>query len=951
MKGHNVRIGDASVFKIIDEFSRYIFLIRQPADFNKGLQDAFEKALPHIEKFALLKLNWPGEPLTLISSNYMVSLEDIAIEKEDLKQLMVDFIEEGKAICNSDIMHTRLGSLPSILNPAKNGSEAIVPLVPVNDPLGFLYLYSEQAGILNDEALGAYQLVANMLARALNLLNYHAQQIKSHRRAELEVLNQKNFMNEVFNYLPINLFIKHIDGKYIYINKSAERTTGVSAKEAEGKTVHDLFPKESAERFAADDMEVIDTNMPILRQYELQIGGSRRHLLTGKKLVTTADKKAFLIGFSIDITQNVLAGKTIVEQKKFYAQIFNTVPNSIYIKDQQGNYLLVNEAVAKLFDSTPNQILIEGIENRDGYQIDGQLNNETDAKVLETGDTIEYEEALVLPGGEKKWFLTTKKPLPDENGNIRILGISIDITDRKNHSDELLKAKQAKEQFLANMSHEIRTPINGIVGMVNLLDEIPTTGEQKKYLSAIKASSQNLQVIINDILDLSAVESGSLRFEQIGFNLKEMLGSLVNSFSYAAKQKGITITLNYDPYIDEVLIGDPVRLNQVITNLVGNAVKFTTHGYVKVYALKAGEGRLGGKFQFIVDDSGIGISEDKVKKVFENFEQGDVSINRKYGGTGLGLAIARQLVEAQNGKIYWTPKSGKGTKFVVELEFQIGTKADLDQNVNSSTGNDQDPTGFNLSNCNILVVEDNEVNMLYTRKTLENWHCHPDEAKNGLIALEKLKEKNYDLILMDVRMPEMDGFEASKFIRANFEPPASQIPIIALTANAIEGDNKKCIEAGMNDYIAKPFRAETLRNKIMSLIKMKGQTNEAESYVPLEEGTGSKVDLSYLRQMSDNDQDFINEMIKSFVAQTPNDLDKISEFFANKQYDELAGIIHKVKPSITFMGINDLKDLVLEIEEHAKNKLGEILENELKIFNNTCWKAIEELRAELKRQQ
>ncbi|MCK5207970.1 MAG: response regulator, partial [Cyclobacteriaceae bacterium] len=417
-------------------------------------------------------------------------------------------------------------------------------------------------------------------------------------------------------------------------------------------------------------------------------------------------------------------------------------------------------------------------------------------------NTIEYEESIVSRHGEERWYHTTKKPLPGKDGIVNILGISVDITDRKKHSDDLIKSKQTKEQFLANMSHEIRTPINGIVGMVNLLEEIPATEEQKKYLHAIKISSKNLQVIINDILDLSAIESGNIKFERIGFNLKSFFNTLISSFSYAAKQKGIFITLNFDPYIDEVVIGDPVRLNQVISNLIGNAVKFTKRGYVKVYALKISEENKHGNFQFIVDDSGMGIPDDKIQKVFENFEQGDVTVNRKYGGTGLGLSIVKQLVEAQDGSIDVQSKPKRGTKFTVNLKLEIGNEEDMDETKSPLPKYETSDKKLDLSKYKLLLVEDNDVNLMYTRKILQNWNCAPDEAKNGLIALEKLKENDYDIILMDVRMPVMDGFEATKFIRSNFKPPKSDIPIIALTANAIKGDDKKCIQAGMNDYIS-----------------------------------------------------------------------------------------------------------------------------------------------------
>ncbi len=941
-------IGTSSVFKIINDFSRQLFLIKTPSDFNKGLIEAFQKAIPEIELFALFRLQWDENPISLISSNYLNSIDDIQLDKENLEEMLVSLIDSGNCVHNNNISNSRISELTPLINPSSSGSELILPLIPVNDPVGLLYLYSRKIDFFDENRIESFQFIGNMIARTLNLINYQAHQIKSHKKAELEVINQKNFMNEIFDYLPINVFIKDIEGKYIYINKNAEQSTGVKLKDAIGKTVYHLYPEETAQKLQEDDMHVVKTKKPILTEHEVNINDRKRNVFTGKKVITTSDDKELIIGFSIDITQNIQASRTIEDQKKFYQQIFNTVPNYIYVKDKTGKFLLVNEAFTSLFNLSSEQILLEGLSNAKEYQLDEKLNAEIDQKVIETRETIEFEESLVLKNGEERWYHTTKKPLPNKEGETNILGISVDITDRKKYSDELIKAKQAKEQFLANMSHEIRTPINGIVGMVNLLDEIPATEEQKKYLSAIKTSSENLQVIINDILDLSAIETGNIRFERIGFNLKELMTSLISSFSYAAKQKGLTITLNFDPYIDEVLIGDPVRLNQVFSNLIGNAVKFTKRGYVKVYALKLAQNENIGQFQFIVDDSGIGIPDDKIKKVFENFEQGDISINRKYGGTGLGLAIVKQLVEAQNGSIDLKSRPGKGTKFTVDLQYEIGEKEDLsDTKSQSTTGQVVKTDKIDLSKYKLLLVEDNEVNILYTKKILQNWNCVPDEAKNGLIALEKLKEQNYDLILMDVRMPIMDGFEASKFIRHNFDPPKSQVPIIALTANAIKGDDEKCIQAGMNDYISKPFQPETLKNKIISNMNLAGYTKKVSKPVNDTSDPSKSTDLTYLREMSDNDKGFILDMIQSFISQTPKDIENIWFHFTNEEFDEVANLAHKIKPSITFMGIHQLKELVLEIEDNAKKRKLELLKDQLNTFENTCRKAIEELKEEI----
>ena len=935
-----------SALKIINDFSRQLFLIKTPSDFDNGLKSAFSSVLRDVDLYVYFRYDWENDNFTISSSNYLNNIDDIPLERTNFEQLLHRFLKKNKFICNNDLSQKRSGHITGLINTHETGSEILHPLTPVNHALGILYTYSRTKNFFTKELKETFQLIGNMISRSWNLINYQAHQIKSHKKAEIAVINQKNLMNEIFDYLPINIFTKDSDGKYVYLNKNVEESTGIKLKDAIGKTDRSFYPEETAKKLELDDLEVRKTGKPKISQHQIEVNGKVRHVYSGKKLIKTSQNQELLIGFSIDITKNIQASKAIEDQKKFYQQIFNTVPNYIYLKDKNGRFVLANKAFAKLFDLDQEQILLKGIFNSSDFILDEELNIETDQKVIESGESVDFEESIKFKNDEERWYHTTKKPLRDEEGNINVLGISVDITDRKKHSDELIKAKQTKEQFLANMSHEIRTPINGIVGMVNLLEEIPATEEQKKYLNAIKTSSKNLQVIINDILDLSAIESGNIRFEEIGFDLKSFFDTLISSFSYAAKQKGITITLNFDPYIDKVVIGDPVRLNQVMSNLIGNAVKFTKRGQIKVYALKISEEDNVGCFQFIVDDPGIGIPDDKIKKVFENFEQGDPTINRKFGGTGLGLAIVKQLVEAQNGRVKVVSKAGKGTKFTVDLKYQIG----LDKEDEEKNGDRQQLVSgvdeLDLSKYKLLLVEDNEVNVLYTRKILNSWNCVPDEAKNGLAALEKIKENDYDLILMDVRMPVMDGFESTKFIRSNLKSPKCETPIIALTANAIKGDEEKCIEAGMNDYISKPFQPETLKNKIVSNMNLEGFSHYVTSHNEPKPDKDKVSDLSYLREMSDNDFGFIQDMVQSFINQSPKEIENIWFHFENNELDEVANLIHKIKPSITFMGIHELKDLIIQIEDQAKHKKVEILRKNLQIFDSTCTKAVEELKNE-----
>lgn len=375
-------------------------------------------------------------------------------------------------------------------------------------------------------------------------------------------------------------------------------------------------------------------------------------------------------------------------------------------------------------------------------------------------------------------------------------------------NQELKEAKQAEELFLASMSHEIRTPMNGIMGMTELLRNTTLDEEQLEYVNTIKDASNNLLTIINDILDLSKIEAGKINIEHIPFSLANDLKSLNNMVRPKADQKNVSIRIVIDEQIPPLLIGDPTRLNQILLNLVGNSIKFSEQGEIKVDVSIVE--RIGDKMilEFSIQDTGIGIAEDKLDKIFEHYSQAESSTARKYGGTGLGLSICKKLVELQGGTIRVSSKLNAGTTFTFILPFVAGEKPDLSKNT-------LDPEKFALDNARILLVEDNIINQRLAYLTLSKWGALVDIASNGKIAIEKLETNVYDVILMDLNMPEMDGIETTDYIRNSLDEPLSGIPIIALTASAISPDEWP----GMNDFILKPFRTEELYSKIKIILE------------------------------------------------------------------------------------------------------------------------------------
>jgi PAS domain S-box-containing protein len=481
-----------------------------------------------------------------------------------------------------------------------------------------------------------------------------------------------------------------------------------------------------------------------------------------------------------------------------------------------------------------------------------------------------------------------------------------DITQRKKDAEELQRAQKAKEQFLANISHEIRTPINGIAGMATLLGQRPNENDQAIYLSAIKSAADNLKVIINDILDLASIESGKLKFEKIGFNINDLLQSLIVTFNHQAQEKKISLSYELEEGASSIFLGDPVRLNQILTNLISNALKFTPSGYVKVKCGLIKKEKKNYYLKFEVTDSGIGIPKDKLATIFESFSQADTSVTRKYGGTGLGLTIVKQLVELQQGTVSVKSTVDKGSVFEFILPYQ---KGDLkaSQQTGFSFGN---TTHKKLTGAKILLVEDNDINRLYATSILKTWGCHVESAENGFVAVEKVKSFLFDIVLMDIQMPVMDGFEATKQIRL-LEKVKSQVPIIALTANASQKDIENCLAGGMDDCIAKPFTPEDLYRKLNQYHNPIKKPVTELAKAELEE----IADLTYLRTMSNNNQVFINEMISTFNESMPVSIAEINNSLVASDWESLRRSIHKIKPSITLMGLHIAKAKATEIEE------------------------------------
>ncbi len=451
------------------------------------------------------------------------------------------------------------------------------------------------------------------------------------------------------------------------------------------------------------------------------------------------------------------------------------------------------------------------------YEVDRDIIRNTMANAIKEKKSFNFDYRIKTWNNEVKVLNTLGEVYLDDKGEvIKLAGTNQDITERIETITELHRAEEAaraKQQFLSNMSHEIRTPMNAIIGFTKVLLKTRMTEKQKQYLDAIKVSGDTLLVLIDDILDLAKVESGKMTFERIPFDLETSISTMMLLYENKIEEKHLKLIKVFDSRIPEIVIGDPMRLHQIILNLISNAVKFTSKGKITVgiHLLKEVNDYV--SIEFYVKDTGIGIPEDKLETIFEKFQQASSSTSRTYGGTGLGLAIVKQLVEAQGGTIKLESKLDEGSTFSFVLTFKKGDITDMEEKIK-----EEEYLEFEMKNINILVVEDNEFNQLLIKKLLHDLGCQQDVAENGKIAIEKIKENHFDLVLMDLHMPEMDGYEATKIIRNEMPSPKSQVPIIALTADVTNMDFDKCKEDGMNDYVAKPVDENILYKKIITLV-------------------------------------------------------------------------------------------------------------------------------------
>ncbi|HXS93665.1 MAG TPA: PAS domain S-box protein [Candidatus Limnocylindrales bacterium] len=520
-----------------------------------------------------------------------------------------------------------------------------------------------------------------------------------------------------------------------------------------------------------------------------------------------------IAGTHLDITQRKTAEQALARQHNILESLIESVPDHIYFKDRESRFIRINRAQSLRFGlSEPAEAV--GKTDFDFFGAKHAESARADELDLIEGrqTTITKEEKEDWPDGRVTWVQTNKLPLRDHSGEIvGTLGISRDITERKRMEDALLLAKEkaeaanrAKSEFLANMSHEIRTPMNGIIGMAELALDTPLDEQQREYLSTVRTSGEALLTIINDILDFSKIEAGKMVLERADFDLDPVLQDALRIVSVQAHRKGLELLYDCKVDVSRPVAGDAAKLRQILVNLLANGIKFTDSGEVKLSVLDLSEDDGVVNAHFAVSDTGIGIADSAKDQIFQAFVQADGSHSRRYGGTGLGLTICSRLAALMGGRVWVESEAGKGSTF--HLTVGLGSS-----NQSPVRHPEEGTAQCSIRSLRVLLAEDNPVNRRVAFLLLKREGHSVAEASNGVEAVAAMGRENFDIVLMDVQMPEMDGYDATKEIRARENGTGTHVPIVALTAHAMSGAREICLSAGMDDYLSKPIAIKELR--------------------------------------------------------------------------------------------------------------------------------------------
>jgi two-component system sensor histidine kinase/response regulator len=747
---------------------------------------------------------------------------------------------------------------------------------------------------------------------AVGAILVYFKKVRTERKLMEEDLREsEERYRQVVEFSPEPIFIQ-CEGKCVFANPAMAKLYGLAnPEELYGKMVLDcVHPDYRQIVMSRMDALRSGTPVPVIEEQIIRPDGSIVDVEVSSTSFIYHKKAAALV-----LVRDISERKRAEEQLRKLSYAVEQSPTMIAITDKNGYIEYINPRFSQIMGYAPGEVIGRHCSI---FGTNGP-NSKTPpefVKIIPTGNEWRGEVLSAKKNEELFWEMSAFSPIRNGDGEItHYLKVSEDITHRKREEQELQKARaeaeaanRFKTQFLANISHEIRTAMNCINGMTELLLTTEITPVQKEYLELVKSSSASLLNLINDILDLARIEAGKLRLEQTHFDLQAINREIVKIYQLRARQKGLQFDYSMAPEVPANLTGDPGRLRQVLENLLGNAVKFTEKGTVSLRVQVQKESSIAIHILFMVRDTGIGIKSDKMDLLFKNFSRVDGSNSSKYDGSGLGLAICKQLVELMNGKIWVESEAGLGSTFSFMVPFlKSKTAAALGTIRNQSpvfTDEMLEDIGGKIK---VLVVEDHPVNQKFVSLLLQKIGGEVTLASSGVKALEILETETFDLILMDVQMPEMDGYETTVRIREKERLTGAHTPIIALTAYAMEGDKERCFAAGMDNYLSKPINTTKLYSLVTAIIKNKIYQEDLSQPPP--------IDLTATLRIVDGDFQLAGELVTSFKNHCPQRLAELVKTYQEGDFDKLKHLAHRLKGALTYFGAEKALRLTEKIEQ------------------------------------
>lgn len=635
------------------------------------------------------------------------------------------------------------------------------------------------------------------------------------KRTEESLRQSRQMLDAILDALPVSITVVDTEGRYTYVNRHEAELWGYDRESAIGKLAYEVLPPEIAERVRAEDRQVVATGnaIPFFEEHH-SLDGRQHCMLIGKiplRGATGAVEGSCMIG--LDITERIRAEEALQRINRGYRRTLELFPDAVLVQIDS-RIVFANQAAHAMFDPAGTRSLV-GVDELSLFDAGSRRHiREVRGRLFAEGDQVgpDHYRYMRLDGSVFSGEGIAARVIWE--GDPATLAVIRDVTEQFEHNAELEAARRnadqanaAKSEFLASMSHEIRTPLNGVLGMTNLLLDAPLTDEQRKQVETIRSSGSLLLSLLNDILDLSKIEAGRLELEEIDFDLATVLESVHALWSPKAGAQGLCYRQTVDAPVSPILRSDPTRIRQILFNFLSNALKFTATGEIAVRVSQTGGPEALVTTRFEVRDTGEGIAPEKFNQLFRKFAQVDSSVTRRHGGTGLGLAISKELTEAMGGEIGVESAPGVGTTFWFTVVCPKGDSWRVVEEASPAEPDAKPDAGFRP--LRILVAEDNDVNQIVIRALLERAGHRVDIVGDGIEAVSAVMNHPYDVVLMDVQMPEMDGITATGRIRA-LDDARKDIPIIALTANAMKGDRDRYIAAGLNDYVSKPIDANLL---------------------------------------------------------------------------------------------------------------------------------------------